>query len=321
MPGDPRMQSFDPLSHALGALNVRAKLVARVEASGVWGIDLPDASPSFHAVLAGEAWVRLTKGKAIPLVAGDLLFVTVGKRHQILSHPKATAEPLDRLVARGWQPDRGVLKLGSAKEPETVLVCGNFIESHHAVDTLLGGIPPTLVLKKSDFTSFDALGATLGLLELEAVPAKPGAAIVCARLVELLLAYGLRQWLASPGPQGDSWLRGLMDPSISRALTLMHGNLGAEWTVERLAKEVTMSRSAFAARFVELVGEPPARHLLRWRMQVAKDLLVDGRRISEVARRLGYESESSFSRAFTRVMGRPPMSYRPKRSNVNGAEG
>jgi AraC-like DNA-binding protein len=311
MPEKSLIQPFDPLSQALDALGLRARLVARVEASGRWGIALQDGSPAFHAGLSGSARVNLAGGKGIDLVGGDLLFILDGKKHEILSHRRQHAVPLEQLVKKNWQGDRSVLVLGDGPV-QTVLVCGNFDGNHRAIADLLGTMPDHLLLSKAQFTTFDAVGAALNLLEIEAGPGKPGAAIICARLVELLLAYGIRHWLETTPEQGESWLRGLLDPQISKALTLMHSDIGAQWSVPRLAEAVSMSRSAFAARFLALVGVPPAKHLVRWRMLLARDMLSRGQTIAEVAKRLGYRSESSFSRAFTREVGSPPSHQRSK---------
>jgi AraC-like DNA-binding protein len=314
MPQDVEIQAFDPLSQALNALGLRAKLMARVEANGQWGIEFTDGYPSFHCVLAGRACIQLNDGRFVELMQGDIIFVLDGKRHSISSKAGRKTVPLARLITTRWKADRCVLKLrADDKSAQTVLACGNFDAEQETIKSLLGNIPNPLVLKKSDFTSFDAVGATLSLVEFEARPARPGVSIVCARLVELLLIYGMRRLIESSQVGTDSWLRGLLDPAISQALTLIHGELARQWTVSELAAEVSMSRSAFAARFVRFVGETPAKHLVRWRMQSAKDLLIRGSTISQAARRCGYESDSAFSRAFAREIGHPPTYFKPQK--------
>ena len=78
-----------------------------------------------------------------------------------------------------------------------------------------------------------------------------------------------------------------------------------------MADELAMSRSVFAARFTELVGEPVMAHVTRWRMQLAVGALRDdGATAAELANRLGYRSEAAFSRAFERVVGTPPATLR-----------
>jgi AraC-like DNA-binding protein len=103
------------------------------------------------------------------------------------------------------------------------------------------------------------------------------------------------------------WVGALRDPQIGRAISLIHRDPARAWTVASLADEVAMSRSAFAARFTELVGEPAMQYGTRWRMHVAVDALKqEGANMAELADRLGYRSEAAFARAFKRVVGRPP---------------
>jgi AraC-like DNA-binding protein len=118
------------------------------------------------------------------------------------------------------------------------------------------------------------------------------------------------------GNRGDAagqtgWLGALQDPRIGRAMSLVHRDPARPWSVASLARETAMSRSAFAARFTELVGEPVMQYVTRWRMQVALDWLrTDDVPVAALAARLGYESEAAFSRAFTRTVGISPGAVR-----------
>ena len=127
------------------------------------------------------------------------------------------------------------------------------------------------------------------------------------RLADVLVIQAIRWWLETdPGAQ-TGWLGALRDPLIGRALSLIHGDPARDWTVAALAAELAMSRSAFAARFTELVGEPVMQYVTRWRMRVAiNGLRDDGATVAELAHRLGYRSEAAFARAFKRVIGVAP---------------
>jgi len=117
--------------------------------------------------------------------------------------------------------------------------------------------------------------------------------------------------LAELSPSQTGWLAALNDLQIGAALALVHADPQASWTVASLAAKVAMSRSAFAARFVQLVGEPPLQYVTRWRMQKASGILRDGHAsLAEVAARVGYESEAAFSKAFKRAVGSTPGAYR-----------
>jgi AraC-like DNA-binding protein len=121
----------------------------------------------------------------------------------------------------------------------------------------------------------------------------------------------VRRYLASLPAEQTGWLAGLRDPMIGRALTLLHERPAEAWTLEALARDVGLSRSALAGRFAHFVGHPPMHYLTRWRMQVAARLLADGvAKVSAVAREVGYDSEAAFSRAFTKATGVPPATWR-----------
>jgi AraC-like DNA-binding protein len=109
------------------------------------------------------------------------------------------------------------------------------------------------------------------------------------------------------------WLPALRDRIVGRALALLHERPARPWTLEQLANEVNLSRSALADRFAHVVGQPPMQYLTRWRMQVAARLLADGAaKVSAVGLAVGYDSEAAFSRAFKRVAGVPPAAWRDR---------
>jgi AraC-like DNA-binding protein len=132
-----------------------------------------------------------------------------------------------------------------------------------------------------------------------------------AKLSELMFVEALRRHLDDLPPQGRGWLAGVRDAHIGRALALLHREPGRPWSVDELAREVALSRSALAERFVTLIGEPPMQYLMRWRLALAAQTLRSGgESIGRVAQRSGYESEASFSRAFKREFGMPPAAWR-----------
>jgi AraC-like DNA-binding protein len=130
---------------------------------------------------------------------------------------------------------------------------------------------------------------------------------VITRLSDVLVVQALRAWLESDPAAHSGWLGALRDPQIGRAISLIHREPGRPWTVGSLADQIPMSRSAFAARFTELVDEPAMSYLTRWRMHLAAAALQgEGATVAEFAERFGYRSEAAFGRALKRVIGRPP---------------
>jgi AraC-like DNA-binding protein len=161
------------------------------------------------------------------------------------------------------------------------------------------------------------LGALLALLGDEALAERPGGAEVMARLLEILLVEALRHPGAGWDQDGSGLLSGLADPRIGQALRLMHDDVRRIWTVSELARAAGMSRSAFAARFAEVVGMPPMEYLTSWRMTLARQaLLVRETPMADIAELAGYRSVSAFSTAFRRLTGASPTSY--VRSSVEG---
>jgi transcriptional regulator GlxA family with amidase domain len=155
------------------------------------------------------------------------------------------------------------------------------------------------------------VAATLRLVGAETDATAPGSEAVVSRLADALLTQALRVAVAGPDTGDGARLRALRDPHVAAAVQLVHGQPQRPWTVGGLAAEVALSRSAFAARFRELVGEPPMRYLVRARLAHAAGLLhTTDLGLGEIARWTGYESESSFSRAFKRVFGVAPGAYR-----------
>ena len=153
------------------------------------------------------------------------------------------------------------------------------------------------------------LEANLQFIASEMASGEPGFETIVSRLADILVVQAVRAHVAQTGGGCKGWLRTLIDPQIGRALSLIHEKPEDDWTVESLASKVGMSRSAFAARFAQLVEERP--YLTRWRMQKASRLLeTSPAGVAEVAKRVGYDAEAAFSKAFKRWIGVAPDAYR-----------
>ena len=151
---------------------------------------------------------------------------------------------------------------------------------------------------------------TLSLMAAEARELRPGGEAVITRLADILVIQAVRSWIETDPAARTGWLGALQDPQIGHAITLIHADPARAWSVASLADELAMSRSAFAARFTELMGEPVMQYVTRWRMHVAGDELAQGATVGQLAGRLGYASEAAFARAFKRVTGTPPGAVR-----------
>jgi AraC-like DNA-binding protein len=172
-------------------------------------------------------------------------------------------------------------------------------------------MPPVLFLSGQGTAEGSPAQATLRVLRHELAARTPGSGTVIDRLLDVLFVQVIRSWLGTEDHAGTSWLQALRDPSIGRALSILHANPAAPWTIETLAREVSLSRATLTRRFSSLVGEPPLAYLTRWRMELAaRHLRETDEAVSTIARHVGYASEFAFSRAFSRLRGVPPGRYR-----------
>ena len=143
---------------------------------------------------------------------------------------------------------------------------------------------------------------------------RPGGESILGRMSELMFVEVIRQYIETLPLAERGWLAGLRDRSVGRALNLIHGSPAHDWTIEKMAGTVGLSRSSLAERFSDYVGVPPMQYLTNWRMKIATGLLRDGAdSIAEIACQVGYESEAAFSRAFKRSLGEAPAAWRKSR--------
>ena len=134
-----------------------------------------------------------------------------------------------------------------------------------------------------------------------------------ARQAELFLSQAIRDYVEKLPPSSQGWLRGLTDPAVSRALSIIHNHYAEDLDVETLAREAGVSRSVLGERFAELLGESPMRYCARWRMRMAANMLREGKQSTgNVAFAVGFQSEAAFNRAFKREYGTPPATWRKR---------
>ncbi|HYP90655.1 MAG TPA: AraC family transcriptional regulator, partial [Polyangiaceae bacterium] len=203
------------------------------------------------------------------------------------------------------QPRGAVRRLGGAGAPTTLIK--GFFPFVGRKPSLLEGMPRVVRSSSSEPTHHRWTAATLQLLLAESARPGPAGVLVLQRLADVLFV----QMLRSLAPRYGG--RALSDSAVHEALSLLHGKLSQRWTVAALAKKVGLSRSAFAARFASLVGEPPLQYLTRWRVGRAAELLRDPqRRVAQIAQDVGYDSVPSFNKAFRKWQGRSPTSFRAR---------
>ncbi|QGY32452.1 AraC family transcriptional regulator [Pantoea cypripedii] len=303
---------MDALSDVLSTLRVNSMFSSRFEGSGRWALRFPSYKHiKFGCVLSGEFWLGLAGAEPVRIQSGDIYLLTSGNPFFSASDPGA--RPLDGPENyRRYRNEDGVVRYcGSPDEscPSVSLASGRFTFEHDAADLLLDNLPPLIHLQASESDTSE-LSLMMSLLRLEVSKDRIGAEVARSSLAALILVNVLRAWIAgTSSPTG--WLGALSDTKIGRALTMMHAQPEKKWTLQGLATEVSMSRTAFASHFRRMVGYTPLDYLFRWRLLLAKTALRhSSESLSELAWRIGYQSDTAFSIAFKRATGYSPGQYR-----------
>ena len=277
---------------------------------------------SYHIVKRGGCWAALRGGAPVRLEAGDVFVVPQGDAYMMGSAPDLHSNLSGDSVMEFFR------LMASASAPLTVMEGGGGTDRAHVICGFLGcdirsfnpvldALPRVLHLRRRPGTRGDSrLSQLVELALAESQARQPGTRCVLLRLSELLFIEVVRRHLESLTGEHTGWLAGLRDPMTGRALALLHDGRGP-WSLDRLAKEIGVSRSSSAERFRALVGQPPMRYLTRWRIQLACRLLCDdASKVSAVAFDVGYQSEAAFSRAFKGVVGTSPASWRRRHTAV-----
>jgi AraC-like DNA-binding protein len=297
-------------SGLLRSIRVSSSVFARPELSAPWGFTMADEQAAFHIVMHGTC--SLTLGdETVALEEGDFVVLPRGGAHVLRDAPGSAVVKLDgSLKARGRDPD-GIFRAGGGGET-TALVCGNIHFEDVSTDLLLAILPPIIHVRRQGSRLASWLGATMDHVRTELAAGHPAAEVVVARIADILFIQAVSLYLEDNADIAESgWLGALRDRQIGPALALMHQHPEQTWTVESLAETLTQSRSAFAARFAQLVGEPPLRYLTRVRLNAAGiRLSSSGEKIDTIATSLGYASASSFNKAFKARFGIAPGEYR-----------
>lgn len=297
----------DGLTQALLRLTVTSTVYCLSEMTTPWGFRVARRDgPAFHLLTLGAAWLDVEGHEGVALQAGDLVILPRGDGHQVRDSRHGPILWLDDILAR-TPPVYGRLRHGGGGE-RAELVCGGFALDQLTARPLLEALPRLIHLRGHDGAAPEWLAGLIRMITLETSTGGPGAEAVVTRLTDALLAQALRHHLLETD-QVDA--APVADVQVARALRLMRDRPDEQWSVPRLATAVGMSRAVFARRFHAAMGETPMRSLTRYRMNRAATFLrTSNVGLREIARRTGYESEVSVSKAFRRLYGTSPGAYR-----------
>ncbi len=277
-------------------------------------LDMPSQLIGYHVVLSGTALVWIEGDTPIEVNAGEIVLLPRNDPHML-----GTATDVGAIAAKQLMQlsdDGGLKKIRhGGGGSETVIVCG-FLGTTGMPSPLIANLPRLLKVDIRAATSRDWIEASVRFAGNELTSGRPPSPVVASRLSELLLIEAVRSYSETHEGEDMSWLIGFNDPQIGRALSLIHDDVAAPWSIEGLAKAAALSRTAFIDRFTALVGMPPIRYLSHWRLQTARTALRGGgQSVAQTAHNVGYGSEEAFSRAFKREFGISPALWRDRGLN------
>jgi len=323
----------DVLSDVLSRVRLTGAVFFDFELSSPWVAEAPAACQiaaavmpgaqrvlEYHVIARGSCWAQMIGGEPILLREGDVILYPQGDPHVLSSAPGMRAAPNLSMFQRGTSPLPFVYEMGGGGEDRVRVVCCFLGCDERPYNPLLTALPRVIHLSARGPSATGWLGTLFNVAVTESGAARPGGENILARLSELMFVEMIRQHLESLPAAQTGWLAGLGDPVVGKALSAMHAEPSADWTVDGLARQCGVSRSVFAERFTAMVGQPPMQYLALWRAQLASHLLADGGHVAEVAAAVGYESEAAFSRAFKKLVGRAPAAWRREAAERRASE-
>jgi AraC-like DNA-binding protein len=313
---------MDALSELLRAVKLSGAMFYNAEGSKPWRVSAPPSKTlgryvgteashviEFHFVTQGTGYIRVGE-ETTPFAAGDLLVVPHGDPHEMGNGTGAAL-----VDSTGELPSllKGELRrscFGGGGET-TSFVCGYLACEAGLIRPVLAGLPRVVRVN----VRTDAAGQWLESSIMHAVErvtaAAPGSDVILARLAEVLFTEALQRYLSQLPRGRTGWLAGAGDPTVGRSLAALHRKPAHPWTLDELAAEAAVSRSALTERFARYLGQSPMAYLTDWRLELgAESLRTTSRSVLQVAADVGYESEAAFNRAFKRRFGAPPAQYR-----------
>ncbi|HRF63840.1 MAG TPA: AraC family transcriptional regulator [Candidatus Competibacter sp.] len=332
--------SRDTLSDLLRSVRLRGAVFFYVSLRDQWSAEASTAreiaeavmpgcehAMEYHMIAKGEGWAAVSGLPPVRLAAGDIVMFPQGDRHVISSAPglepnrrepewvfarRNDPKPLPISIRHGVVDDQTSIPIEDA---DAVLVCGFLGCDLKPFNPLITALPRILHLPASRAGGW--VTRVIDQAVVESNERRPGGDAVLERLSEMMFIDVARRYLDSLPEGATGWLAGLRDRFVGKALALLHERPDHAWTVDDLGHEVGLSRSALHERFVNFLGLPPMQYLASWRIQLSTRLLRESNRtVATIALDVGYDSEAAFSRAFKRMVGMPPATWRKAQANA-----
>ena len=270
-----------------------------------WGVELSplDNTSMFHIVASGSCMVEM-KGNTIHLEAGDLVFISRACGHKVFGANNEKAINMVDLPINQVSEYYETLELNPEEKEKTTLLCGVVRISHPAGKMLINEMPDLIHIKQDHHMFSEMMAEIVRLVFKEASGNFIGGETVITRLSDILLIQAIRSWVVNTNELHGKWISALADEKIGKALAFIHMHPERVWTIEKLGAEVGLSRTAFANRFKDMVGESVLGYITQWRMNLAVMKIREGKKVDiDFVESFGYKSESAFRRTFKRTMG------------------
>jgi AraC-like DNA-binding protein len=329
--------SRDTLSDLLRSVRVRGAVFYYVSCRERWSAEsgtsreiaeavLPGCEHvmEYHMIAKGSGWAAVSGEAPVRLAAGDIVIFPQGDSHILSSEPDVTPHRRTAEWVFSTRNDpkpmpisyhHGVVDPGALMPVEnasTIALCGFLGCDLRPFNPLVAALPRILHLPAT--RAGEWVTRVIDQAVEESSSRRPGGDAVLERLSEMMFVDAARRYLESLPEGATGWLAGLRDRFVGKALTLMHARPEHDWSIDELANGVGLSRSALHERFTKFVGHAPMQYLASWRIQLGSRLLLEtNRNVATIALDVGYDSEASFSRAFRRIVGMPPATWRKVR--------
>ena len=307
---------LDLLSEILTQLKLSGTLYFRTSFTSPWSIRVPayENVARFHFVHRGRCLVRISKNKPpVMLEQGDLIIIPRGAAHTLFCDLKNedSVVQLEQVLAESGFTGTGTLVYGEfGTDHETQLVCGHFAFDPHASHPLIDALPDHIHTVNYGKQASNWMDSTLNIIGDEAGKGQLGSDLIALKLSEILFAQALRGYIETEG-RDNPMLAGFADAKMAKALHAIHAQPAHNWTVEELARVSSMSRTSFATKFAHYMSTSPLNYLTKWRMQLARQELVETESpMIVIAENAGYQSEAAFGRVFKKTFAVAPATYR-----------
>lgn len=299
---------MDPLSDVLALLKPKSHVSSGFSAGGDWSLrfGIGQAVIKCYSVVSGRCWLVIEGDiPPIELTEGNAFVLPSGRPFRLTSDPDLAFEDAKTVFPPATPGGQVTINCGSGVH----LIGSRFTVSGKSSAMLMGMLPPIVHIHCKNEQA--ALHWAVERMRQEIASPQPGGDLLAGHLAHMMLVQALRLQLDRPSQDSVGWFAALSDPQIGAAIAAIHAAPSRRWTLQDLARHVGLSRSVFAARFRMKLNETPMDYITRWRMLLAAERLeTTSDSVAVIAPELGYESESAFSTAFKRVMGRPPRTYR-----------